>query len=102
MTVEAIFARAFSELRTQLKEELREELKLEIGVSPERTLSFTEACEYLRMSEYTLRRLCREKRIPHRTYGADGSKNPRYLFSTSSLDRWIRDQEEANYCAGGR
>ena len=100
--LEGLFSQAFSALRNQLKEELREELRAEMGVSPGRTLSFAEACEYLHMSEYTLRRLCREKRIPHRTYGADGSKNPRYLFSTASLDRWIREQEEANYRLEGR
>jgi len=75
-------------------------LRESLSVQAERTLSFSEACEYLHMSEYTLRRLCREKRIPHRTYGADGSKNPRYLFSTTSLDRWIRDQENSNYREG--
>lgn len=94
---EKLIILAFSELREQLKKELREEMLAEIGVSQGRTLSFAEACEYLHMSEYTLRRLCREKRIPHRTYGADGSKNPRYWFSTASLDQWIREQEEANY-----
>lgn len=91
-----------SELKEQLKKELREEIRAEMNISPERTLTFVEACQHLHMSEYTLRRLCREKRIPHRTYGADGSKNPRYLFSTVSLDRWIREQEELNYQNGGR
>lgn len=68
-----------------------------LSVAPDRTLSFSEALEYLHMSEYTLRRLCREKRIPHRTVGADGSKSPRYLFSASRLDQWIREEEERNY-----
>ncbi|WP_312116592.1 helix-turn-helix domain-containing protein [Brevibacillus reuszeri] len=97
---------------TQLDQVVRDIVRVEVEAAEkrilvrmsyvsDRTLSFAEACEYLHMSEYTLRRLCREKRIPHRTYGADGSKNPRYLFSTASLDRWIRDQEEANYRPGG-
>ncbi|MGN7470377.1 helix-turn-helix domain-containing protein [Brevibacillus sp. SAFN-007a] len=102
MTLEELFAQMLVALRSQLKEELREELRSEMAVSPDRTISFTEACEYLQMSEYTLRRLCREKRIPHRTYGADGSKNPRYWFSTASLGRWIREQEELNYQVKGR
>ncbi|MGV3138321.1 helix-turn-helix domain-containing protein [Brevibacillus agri] len=97
MTIESMIVQAVTTLRRQIKEELLEELRSEIAVSPDRTISFAEACEYLQMSEYTLRRLCREKRIPHRTYGADGSKNPRYWFSTASLDRWIREQEESNY-----
>lgn len=94
---EELFTKMLIALREQIKEELLEELRSEIVISPDRTISFAQACEYLQMSEYTLRRLCREKRIPHRTYGADGSKNPRYWFSTASLDRWIREQEESNY-----
>ncbi|MED1643685.1 helix-turn-helix domain-containing protein [Brevibacillus agri] len=102
MTIESMIVQAVTTLRRQIKEELLEELRSEIAISPDRTISFAEACEYLQMSEYTLRRLCREKRIPHRTYGADGSKNPRYWFSTASLDRWIREQEELNYQVKGR
>lgn len=68
-----------------------------LSAATDNTLTFTQACEYLQMSEYTLRRLCQNKRIPHRTHGADGSKNPRYLFSTVSLDRWKREEEERNY-----
>ncbi|MBY0054102.1 helix-turn-helix domain-containing protein [Brevibacillus agri] len=102
MTIESMIVQAVTTLRRQIKEELLEELRSEIAVSPDRTISFAQACEYLQMSEYTLRRLCREKRIPHRTYGADGSKNPRYWFSTASLDRWIREQEELNYQVKGR
>jgi excisionase family DNA binding protein len=73
------------------------ELRAELGAVPDRTLTFAEACEYLRMSEYTLRQLIRQKRIPHRVYGAEGSKNPRYLFSSRRLDQWIREEEERNY-----
>ncbi|ELK38989.1 hypothetical protein D478_26744, partial [Brevibacillus agri BAB-2500] len=102
MTIESMIVQAVAALRKQIKEELLEELRSEIAISPDRTISFAQACEYLQMSEYTLRRLCREKRIPHRTYGADGSKNPRYWFSTASLDRWIREQEELNYQVKGR
>jgi excisionase family DNA binding protein len=97
MTPEKAFAAIIDQLREQIKAELREELRAEMSLVADRTLTFAEACEYLHMSDYTLRRLCREKRIPHRVYGADGSKNPRYLFSARRLDQWIREQEEANY-----
>lgn len=97
MTAEKAFASFVADLKEQLKEELRAELLAEMPVAPDRTLLFSEALDYLKMSEYTLRKLCREKRIPHRMYGAEGSKNPRYLFSTSRLDTWIREQEEKNY-----
>ncbi|MNW48276.1 Helix-turn-helix domain protein [compost metagenome] len=72
-----------------------------LSVTSDRTISFTDACDYLQMSSYSLRRLCLSKRIPHRTVGVDGSKNPRYLFSTVSLDRWKREEEERNYCPPG-
>ncbi|NWL89983.1 DNA-binding protein [Paenibacillus sp. 79R4] len=68
-----------------------------MSTASDRTLTFTEALDYLRMSEYTLRHLCKAKRIPHRTVGAEGSKSPRYLFSTVSLDKWKREEEARNY-----
>ncbi|MNW58955.1 Helix-turn-helix domain protein [compost metagenome] len=71
-----------------------------LSAASDRTLSFSEACDYLHMSDYTLRSLCKAKRIPHRTVGADGSKSPRYLFSTVSLDKWKREEEARNYRPG--
>ncbi|TGU92158.1 DNA-binding protein, partial [Mesorhizobium sp. M00.F.Ca.ET.186.01.1.1] len=44
----------------------------------------------------------KEKKIPHWTYGAEVSKNPRYWFRIASLDRWIREQEALNYQVKGR
>lgn len=101
MTPEKAFAAIIADLKAQLKVEILDELRAEIGLAPDRTLTFTEACEYLHMSDYTLRQLVRAKRIPHRVYGADGSKNPRYLFSSRRLDQWVREQEDANYRRGG-
>ncbi|WP_233184289.1 helix-turn-helix domain-containing protein [Paenibacillus sonchi] len=72
-----------------------------LSAATDRTLTVPEACDYLSMSDYTLRQLCKAKRIPHRTVGADGSKNPRYLFSTVSLDRWMREEEARNYIQKG-
>jgi len=97
MTPEKAFAAFIDQLREQLKAELLEELRTELSAAPDRTLTFAEACDYLHMSEYTLRQLIRSKRIPHRVYGAENSKNPRYLFSARRLDQWIREQEELNY-----
>jgi len=70
-----------------------------LAVQSDTTLTFQEACQYLHMSEYTLRNLCKTKRIPHRTVGADGSRSPRYLFSSASLDKWSKEQESKNYNA---
>lgn len=71
-----------------------------LSAASDRTLTFSEACDYLHLSSYTLRRLCLSKRVPHRVVGAEGSKNPRYLFSTVSLDKWKRDEEARNYRPG--
>lgn len=70
-----------------------------LAVQSDMTLTFQDACKYLNMSEYTLRDLCRTKKIPHRTVGAEGSNKPRYLFSSNSLDKWIEEQESKNYIA---
>lgn len=72
-------------------------IRSELSLAADKDLSFAEACEYLNMSEYTLRKLIHAKRIPHRIYGAAGSKNPRYLFSRQRLDLWKREEEERNY-----
>ncbi|MGG3282764.1 helix-turn-helix domain-containing protein [Paenibacillus solani] len=68
-----------------------------LSATSDRDLTFTEACKHLNMSSYTLRKLCLAKRVPHRTVGAEGSKNPRYVFSSISLDRWKKEQEMMNY-----
>ncbi|MNC16347.1 Helix-turn-helix domain protein [compost metagenome] len=52
-----------------------------LAAAADRTLTFAEAADYLHVSTYTLRQLCLSKRIPHRTVGYEGSRNPRYLFS---------------------
>lgn len=93
--------RAIAEIVAVHVAEAEKRILERISATSNRTLTFSEACEYLQMSEYTLRKLCKAKRIPHRTVGAEGSKNPRYLFSTVRLDEWKREEEERNYQPGG-
>ncbi len=88
-TIRVIIAEEVAAAEKRIRESLQ--------TAPDRDLNFQEALEHLHMSEYTLRRLCKEKRIPHRTYGSQGSHNPRYFFSLQRLDQWKREQEEANY-----
>lgn len=71
-----------------------------LSTASDRTLSFSKACDYLNMSSYSLRKLCLSKSIPHRTVGSPDSKNPRYLFSSNSLDQWKREEEARNYKVG--
>jgi hypothetical protein len=68
-----------------------------LNISQDSKLTFTEACKFLGMSEYTLRILCKEKRLPHRIIGSEGSKNPRYLFSSNSLIHWMKEEEKRNW-----
>jgi|GEM_PF-3522238 hypothetical protein len=93
ISIEATIRAVIAEEVAAAERRIRESLNVQSDV----TLTFQEACDYLHMSEYTLRILCRKKKIPYRMNGVDGSKNPRYLFSSSSLDQWKRRQEELNY-----
>lgn len=70
--------------------------RLEQTVGPERTLDVEEAAQFLGIDTKTLYRLCTEKRIPHIRIGQLNSKRPRILFRQSTLDRWLREQEEAS------
>ena len=89
--------RAIKTLIAEEIHELEKRLQERVLVAVDKDLTFTEACEYLGMSDYTLRKLVHAKAIPHRTYGIPGSKSPRYIFSQSGLDRWKREQEESNW-----
>lgn len=93
LSIEATIRAIIAEEVAAAERRIRESLSVQSDVS----LTFQEACDYLSMSEYTLRNLCKKKKVPHRTVGADGSRNPRYLFSSSSLDKWMKQQEKENF-----
>ncbi|SFE10903.1 DNA binding domain-containing protein, excisionase family [Paenibacillus algorifonticola] len=93
LSIEAAIRAIIAEEVAAAEQRIRESLNVQSDV----TLTFQEALKYLGMSEYTLRRMCQAKKLPYRIVGADGSKNPRYLFSSSSLDKWMKQQEESNY-----
>jgi excisionase family DNA binding protein len=97
-TAENLYRAIHSHIEEMIAEaEHRILAQIQHAAQPDRTLDFKEAVEYLHIPESTLRRMLREKRIPHRTHGSDRSKNPRYLFSTHRLDAWVREQEDLNY-----
>ncbi|WP_059050788.1 helix-turn-helix domain-containing protein [Paenibacillus senegalimassiliensis] len=89
--------KAIADIVTLHVSEAEKRILERLSAASDKTLTFSEACDYLKMSDYTLRNLCKAKRIPHRTVGAEGSKSPRYLFSTASLDKWKREEEAKNY-----
>ena len=47
-----------------------------------------EAAKYIGCSEYTIRQMVRERRIPHYRIGV------KILFTKNSLDKWIEEQEK--------
>ncbi|MEK3735665.1 MULTISPECIES: helix-turn-helix domain-containing protein [Paenibacillus] len=93
----SLIEKAIAEMVAIQVAEVEKRIMERLSSGSDESLTFTEACEYLNMSEYTLRNLCKTKRIPFRTIGAEGSKSPRYIFRSNSLDQWIREEEERNY-----
>jgi excisionase family DNA binding protein len=93
----SLIEKAIAEMVAIQVAEAEKRIMERLSSGSDESLTFTEACEYLKMSDYTLRNLCKTKRIPFRTIGAEGSKSPRYIFRSNSLDQWIREEEERNY-----
>lgn len=54
-------------------------------------LTSVEAGALIGCSAYTIKELARGKHIPHYRVGS------RYMFTRSSLLKWMADQEEKNY-----
>ena len=54
------------------------------------TIRIKEAAQYLGLSEYLVRKMCKAKQLPHIKAGGI------YLFRESSLDEWMNQQESKN------
>ncbi|MDN4600011.1 helix-turn-helix domain-containing protein [Paenibacillus sp. F6_3S_P_1C] len=65
--------------------------------SEDATLEADEAAAYINISRVTLYRMCAENLLPHMKIGSKGSKRSKLLFSSNALDKWKRDQLNANY-----
>jgi len=68
--------------------------RLENMAVPDRVMDVKEAAEYLGICDKLIYRLCEEKVLPHIQAGQLNSKRPRILLRQSTLDRWLREQEE--------
>jgi excisionase family DNA binding protein len=100
LNTEKITSDFFASIKQQLIKEIMDELRPAISVElDQRRLSVREAAQYTRMSEDTVRTLCRENRIPHIRAGSANSKKPIILFRIDSLDKWLLQQEQIN-CPG--
>lgn len=60
-------------------------------IEKETGITTAEASEYLGCSAYTLRQLCREKKIKHYRI------NSKIMFTNLGLESFVREQEEKNY-----
>lgn len=70
--------------------------QLEGTQKPDRVMDVKEAAQYLGISDKLIYQLCAEKVLPHVKAGGLNSNKPRILFRQSTLDRWLREQEEAS------
>lgn len=70
--------------------------RMEQMAVPDRVLDVKEAAEQLGVSTKLIYQLCAEKVLPHIQAGGLNSNRPRILFRQSTLDRWMREQEEAS------
>lgn len=70
--------------------------QLEGSQKPDRVMDVKEAAQYLGISDKLIYQLCAEKVLPHVKAGGLNSNKPRILFRQSTLDRWLREQEEAS------
>ncbi|MDP4095444.1 helix-turn-helix domain-containing protein [Paenibacillus sp. P96] len=79
-------------LRSDIKNELLQEILSELQPAIQQQLyanifDFAEACNYLKVSQSTLRRMLRTTNIPH--YKQRG----KIYFRQISLDKWAQEQE---------
>lgn len=93
-TFEKLFAALVEEAAAAAEKRVME--RLEQMTVPDRVLDVKEAAQHMGLDEKTLYRLCQEKRLPHIRAGQTNSKRPRILLRQSTLDRWLREQEEAS------
>ena len=91
--IDKLFTALVEEAAAEAEKRVLEQMQ---SLAPNRVLSTKEAAEYLGISDKLLYRLCSEKRIRHIPAGKKGSKRPVILFRQSTLDAWLREQEESS------
>lgn len=70
--------------------------RLEQAQKPDRVMDVKEAAQHMGLSEKLIYQMCSEGALPHIRAGGLHSTKPRILFRQSTLDRWLREQEEAS------
>lgn len=80
-------------IRSDIREGLREELLAELQPEIERRLysnifDVKELCQYLKVSDRTIRRMIKEDGLPH------FMQRGQFYFRQESVDRWISKREK--------
>lgn len=93
-SMEKLFAEIVEQAAAEAEKRVLE--RMEQMAVPDRVLDVKEAAEQLGVSTKLIYQLCEEKVLPHIQAGSLNSNRPRILFRQSTLDRWMREQEEAS------
>ena len=91
---EKLYESLVEEATAEAERRIMERLQAQAGTMQDRVLNTQEAADYLNISKKTLYTMCAEKQIRHIPAGSERSRKPVYLFRQSTLDTWLRDQEE--------
>lgn len=95
--LEAIVERVAEKLLPQIIEILNSKIipQKDVTMDPE------EVAQYIGVSKDTIYKMCADGSIPHLKIGAANSRKKKYLFSSLSIDKWRKEQEEENYSKKG-
>jgi excisionase family DNA binding protein len=91
---EKLYQSLVEEATAEAERRILEKLQGQIGLLQDRVFNTQEAADYLNLSKKTLYTLCAEKQIRHIPAGSQRSKKPVFLFRQSTLDTWLREQED--------
>jgi hypothetical protein len=101
MTAEKIATDFFDEvvdrLADRLMPDILQRIASQIPVAQDRKMTIEETANSYPISEKLLYRMCKEKQIPHIRMGVIGSRKPKILLSSATLDAWMKEQEQQNY-----
>lgn len=95
---EKFFESLVEEATAEAERRIWERIQAHTGSVQDKRLTTEEAADYLKISKKTLYTMCAEKQIKHISIGSERSKRPNFLFQQSTLDIWLREQEEKSIC----
>ena len=91
---EKLYSAIVEAATAEAERRVMERIQAQAGVIQDRVLNTQETADYLNISRKTLYVMCAEKQIRHIPAGSQRSKKPALLFRQSTLDLWMREQEQ--------